>query len=660
MLSDANIVTATDQMPANPEGLVRPPLYAIEPPDITDLRKKFDRARDMSGEARRKSIMARGYFDGPDQLNSETRTILKMRMQPPIYTNQIRPAINGILGVMQGAQTDPRAFPRNPQDTESANVASKTLRYIADVSDFDEVKLDCAENFWIEGTAAAIIECDGENITVNQVRWDEFFFDPRSRRPDFKDASYLGFAQWLNSEFVLRMYPEQYAAMGNPMDTNNGIGIEPTWEDKPENMSPWISSKDKRLLVVTLFYAKDGKWFRCVYCAAGVFEHDETGYTDDKGNVICPVEAVSYAVDKDNERYGHVRDMMPIQDEVNASRSRSLHLANSRQIQQTDPSAPPIDADEARREAAKADGVIPPGWQKVPTDDMLQANLLRNQEAKSELQRMAPTPATLGREGGASSGRERLVLQQAGMTELARPMGRFDSWGQRCYRQMWWRAQQFWTAPKFIRVTDQVRAPEFLQINEPVFDEQGQPVIEGMQPVVDPQTGQPVIDPYTQQPAMQPVQKVNNRIAELDLDIIIETVPDSANLQSEVFEDMMQLLQTTGLQGVFSPEFELILELSPIQNKTELLEKLKTAREGQQNTQLAEAAKIIEQLQAQIADLTQGQAAADIEKTQSETRENIAQAEKIEAETGKVEAEGIRTLFEPFRQQPQPKQAVDG
>lgn len=657
MLIDPQIVVATDQMPANPEGLIKPPLYAIDPPDITDLRKKFDRARDMSSEARKRSIMARGYYDGPAQLDSDTRTILKMRMQPPIYTNQIRPAVNGILGVMQGAQTDPRAFPRNPQDTESANVASKTLRYIADVTDFDEVKLDCAENFWIEGTCAAIIECDGDNISVNQVRWEEFFFDPHSRRPDFKDASYLGFAQWLNSDYVQRIYPEQYAALGNPMDTSNGIGIEPTWEDKPENMSPWISSKDKRLLVVTLFYAKDGKWFRCVYCAAGVFEHDETGYTDDKGNVICPMEAVSYAVDKKNERYGHVQDMMPIQDEVNASRSRSLHLANSRQIQQTDPTAPPIDADLARQEAAKADGVIPPGWQKVPTDDMLQANLLRNQEAKSELQRMAPTPATLGRDQGASSGRERLVLQQAGMTELARPMGRLDGWGQRCYRQMWWRAQQFWKAPKFIRVTDQVSAPEFLQINEPVFDEADQPVLKVdertgmpvMQAIVDPQTGQPVMDPQTGQPAAQPVQEVKNRIAELDLDIIIETVPDTANLQSEVFGDIMEIVRSSGLQAVFSPEFELILELSPIQNKTELLERLKTAREGQQNTQLAEAAQIIQQLQAQIADFQQGQAAADVEKTASETRENIAQAEKIEAET-------VRTLFEPFRQQPQSSQ----
>lgn len=649
MLTDPQIVTATDQLPAHPEGLIKPPLYAIDPPDISDLRKKFDRARDMTGEARRKSQIDRDYFDGPKQLDAEVWTILKARNQPPIYTNQIRPAINGIFGVMQGAQTDPRAFPRNPDDTDAANVASKTLRYIADAADFDEVKLDCAENFWIEGTCAAIIEYDGENITVDQIRWEEFFFDPRSRRHDFKDASYLGFAQWLNTEYVQRLYPEQYAAMGNPLESG-GIGIEPTWEDRPENMTPWVSSKDRRIMVVTLFYAAGGKWYRCVYCAAGVFEHDEAGYVDDKGNVICPIEAVSYGVNRDNERYGHVQDMKPIQDEVNASRSRSLHLANSRQIQQTDPNSPPIDQDIARQEAAKADGVIPPGWQKVPTDDMLQANLLRNQEAKSELQRMAPTPSVLGRDQGASSGRERLVLQQAGMTELARPMGRLDAWGQRCYRQMWWRAQQFWTAPKWIRVTDEVRAPEFLQINEPEFDEAGQPILAtdprtGMpiiQPVMGPD-GQPILDPTTGQPAVQPVQRVKNRIAQMDLDIIIETVPDTANLQSEVFADLMEIVRSSGLQAVFAPEFELLLELSPIQNKAELLERLKTAREGQQNTQMAQAAQIIQQLQAQIADLTQGQAAADVEKTRSETAENMAQVEEIQART-------LRTMTEPFKQ----------
>lgn len=655
MLTDPNIVTGTDQMPSDPEGLIKPPLFAVEPPDISDLRKKFDRARDMSSEARRKSQLDRDYYDGPKQLDAEVRTILKARNQPPIYTNQIRPAINGILGVMQGAQTDPRAFPRNPDDSDAATIASKTLRFIADVADFDEVKLDCAENYWIEGTCAAIIECDGENITVDQIRWEEFFFDPRSRRPDFKDASYMGFAQWLNTEFVQRMYPDQYAAMGDPMESG-GIGIEPTWEDRPENMSPWVDSKQRRLMVVTLFYASGGKWYRCVYCAAGVFEHDETGYLDNKGNVICPVEAVSYGVNRENERYGHVQDMKPIQDEVNASRSRSLHLANSRQIQQTDPSAPPIDVDLARTEAAKADGVIPAGWQKVPTDDMLQANLLRNQEAKGELQRMAPTPSVLGRDQGASSGRERLVLQQAGMTELARPMGRLDSWGQRCYRQMWWRAQQFWTMPKYIRVTDEVRAPEFLQINEPVFDEAGQPVLEVdprtampvMQPVSGPD-GQPVVDPATGQPAMQPVQKVENRIADLDLDIIIETVPDTANIQQEVFADLMEIVRSVGMQAVFSPEFELLIEMSTLNDKAALIEKLKAGKEEAQSGQMAEAAKMIEALQAQIADLTQGQLAAERDKTTSEAEENRAQAEKLQAET-------LRVMTEPFRQASQTAQ----
>jgi len=654
VITDPNIVVATDQLPLDPEGLIKsPPVFFYPPPEISDLRKKFDRSRDMSAEARLKSQKDRDYFDGPKQLDSEIRTILKMRGQPPIYTNQIRPAINGILGVMQGSKTDPRAFPRNPNDTDASDVASKTLRFIADVSEFDEIKLDCAENYWIEGTCAAIIECDGDNITADQIRWEEFFADPRSRRWDFADATYMGFAQWLNTEFVSEAYPERYAAMGDPMESG-GIGIEPTWEDKPENMSPWVSSKDRRLLVVTLFYLREGQWYRCVYCAAGVFEHDLTGYLDGKGANICPIEAVSYAVDRDNNRYGHVRDMLPIQDEVNASRSRSLHLGNSRQIQQTDLNAPPVDADTARREAARADGVIPAGWQLVSTNDMTQANLIRNQEAKSELQRMAPTPAVLGRDAGASSGRERLVLQQAGMTELARPMGRIDNWEVRCYRQMWLRAQQFWTAPKWVRVTDDPKAPKFLQINEPVVDEEGNPVFETdangapvLEPVIDPTTGQPAVDPTTGQMMGQPVQKIANRIAELDMDIIIQTTPDTANLQEEVFADLTALVQS-GL-SVFDPQFEIMVELSPMQDKTRVLEMIKSARDQQGPQIPPEVQQAIEEMQAELASFKEGQAAADMAKTASETRENEAQAAEIEARTAK-------TLLEPFRQ-PAPSQS---
>lgn len=582
--------------------------FAYDPPSIERLRKMFDDARSMTERTRNLGIVRRGYYDGPGQLKSEVRRILKARGQPPIYTNRVRPAINGLLGVLEQGQTDPRAYPRNPQDQDSADVATKGLRYVADLTRFQRAKLDVAENFFIEGTGAAIFEWDGENPTVTQIRWEEFFYDPYSRRLDFKDARYMGIAKWMDLDQLRRIYGEALRPLGDPM-TGNSSALDATWQDRPDNTSPWVDRNRNRLMVVEMYHNEGGQWFRCVYIAAGVLEYDLSSYRNVRtGETRCPIEAQSCYIDADNGRYSPIDDMIPIQDEVNARRSRLLHLANSRQIQQADPQAAPVDANLARQEAAKADGVIPAGWVLVPTADIASGQQLLLAESKSEIERMGPTPAVLGQQGAASqSGRSRLVLQQAGMTELARPIGGVNDWENRCYRQMWQVMQQYVTGPWWIRVTDDRRAPEFLQINEPVpvMNPDGTPM---MQIVAGPDG----------QPMLQPAVEVKHRIAEMDMDIIIDSVPDTANLAQEVWADLLELVG----QGVpiGSPQFMIALEMSPLPNKTEIIERVEAwmskQQENQQPDPLAEAAAQLELSEKQAAIENKN---ADTEKKQADT-----------------------------------------
>jgi hypothetical protein len=658
------IVVASSEMPATPDGMIQAParLFEVEPPDLDRLRKMYCESRDLGQEERRLQKRDRDYYDGPKQLQSEVRATLKMRGQPAIYTNRIRPAIDGILGVLEGAKVDPRAYPRNPDDEDASGVATKTLRFVADKNRYQQTKLDCAEDFLIEGVTAVMIEGTADDVPVSQIRQDEFFYDKRSRRPDFKDARFMGFAKWLYADTMRQIYPEAYRRMGDPVEGAMSVGVG--WEDKPEAASSnqWVDRRLRRILVITLFYEEQGQWYRCVYCAAGVFDHGVTGYTDDAGFNICPIEAQSCYVDNENNRYGRVRDMIPIQDEINARRSRLLHLANSRQIQQTDPSAPPVNNAEARREAAKADGVIPAGWQIVQTADIAsgQANLLA--ESKSEIERMGPTPAVLGRQGDAAqSGRARLVLQNAGLTELARPLGRFDDLDNRCYRAMWRRAQQFWTDPMWIRVTDDLKAPDFVKVNEPVTVRQAsdaalkgdQKAAEALSGILGPELVQAAIqgDPqarslYAQfvlQNGQQPIM-VKNRLADLDMDIIVDSVPDQANLEAETFAEFVDLVK--GGLDPFSPQFELLLEMSTIADKAKVLERLRAKREEIQQAQAQAAAQQAEQA-AKQQQIAEAGAMADIQKTGAETAKTVAQTEQVQAETMGTALTHLRGVVEP-------------
>jgi hypothetical protein len=420
-------------------------------------------------------------------------------------------------------------------------------------------------------------------------------------------------------------------------------------------------------MLIEEYAVERGEWKRIVYIAAGVLEYGPSPYlefVEGGGQRPCnPIVAQSCYVDKENARYGTVRDMICIQDEINASRSRSLHLMNSRQIQCTDISAPPVDADTVRQEASKADGVIPMGWQKVDTSEMTQANMLRMQEAKAEIERMGPVPAIVGRAvAESSSGRSKQISQQAGMTELARPLGRLAGWELRCYVQMWFRAKQFWTTEKWVRITDNVRTPEFLKVNEPVTLNKALQAAMGGDKEAIAALGQ-IIPPEALQAASQGdpqavalIQQyatvngdmqvmVKNRLAEMDVDIILDTVPDTATLEEETWSDLRELAQAFVAMGkdIFSPEFELFIEMSPLQDKARILEKLKKFREESQQGQ-ADQQQQAAQAQAVAQQLAMQKEQATIRKVVQDTKKSASETELIEVKATQIAGETMSKL----------------
>jgi hypothetical protein len=604
----------------------------IQPPDVTRLEKMFDESRDLTDRSRREQQIDQDYYDGPAQLNAEIRTILKTRGQPPIFDNRIAPAIDGILGVVEGAKVDPRAYPRNPEDQGSADIVTKSLRFIADICRWQQTKLNCAEDYLKQGLTAAIVEWDGKQIKAEQIRWETFFYDPKSRKHDFSDAKYKGIAKWMYADEVRSLYPERATALGDICTTRENSADE-SWDDRPTDQIRWVDKRRNRVLVVEIYYQHGGEWLRCVFCAAGWLEYSKSPYVNVlTGETRCPIEAQSFKIDRENNRYGPIRNMRPMQDEVNARRSRGLHLLNTRQIQNVDINAPPVDADLVRQEMSKADGIIPQGWQAVQTSDMAAGNLQMLSEAKDSLSRMVPVALAQDlREGSASSGRARQVAQQAGLTQFGRGFGRLEDFEERIFRQFWMAAQQFWTGEMSIRVTDNPRAPEFMQINVPVMGMVMQP-----QPAMGPD-GQPMVDPATGQPMMQNVPAVgqvgvDKQIATMDMDIIIGTTPDTIALEQEVFDSLMELVR--GGTDPFTPQFELLIEMSPLPDKVRILERLKSFREETQQAQAQQMQAQQEQM-AKAQAIGEAQAQADIANKTASAGLTTAKTEQLRVETEK-------------------------
>ena len=387
-----------------------------------------------------------------------------------------------------------------------------------------------------------------------------------------------------------------------------------SFEDRPSGI--WTDSRRRRVFVVDMWHAdvKHG-WYRCVFTGADKLFTQASPYKekDQWGRVrtVHPFQAFSIHVSKDLWRYGEVRGMRPAQDEVNFRLSKKIDILYRQQLFYVPGAFEDQDIEAVRREVAKADGVIAVrdinGFKIEKNLDVAMAMDASMQEAMRFLDLEGANPELQGRGPSGQSGRAILARQQAGLGQLGPVFDRIYDWELRCYRAMWARVQQFWTAPMYVRVTDDKNAARFAAVN-------GAPVVNtdnGNQPDAD---EAPAMPGQPQEP-----QETGPMLAELDMDIILDRAQEAATLQAEQFEALVQLAQS-GVLGPPNPETaRMLITASALPSKSELLDMLdKMAAKPQgptpeQKAQLETLAKKIEQI--------------------------VAQTNKTKAETAKIAAE---------------------
>ncbi len=266
------------------------------------------------------------------------------------------------------------------------------------------------------------------------------------------------------------------------------------------------------------------------------------------------------------------------------------------------------------------------------------------QDAKNEIDAQGPNAGLQGRGVENQSGRAILAQQNAGLAEENTLYDTHNDWKLRVYRAFWARAKQFWTEPMFLRISDD-EAPEgarFTPVNQPMMPGQmpgmqpGQPMpsqappmggVPGMgmpgqmPPQMPPQMGN--VMPMGMGMGMPPMQPpVQNALAEMDVDIIIEAAPDMITLQHEQFEQLTAMVQA----GVPIPP-DVLIEASQLRNKKQLAEKLDAGMQLQQaQQQLQEMQKMqLQQAQQQLQEMQKQlqQAQAELQKAQMPKPEAI-------------------------------------
>ncbi len=575
--------------------------------DVAALVKMFEDSEEATQEARGLSERDRDYYDNI-QYTAEEEAILKKRGQPATIDNRIKTKVDFLVGFEKSQRIDPKALPRTPQHEEEADGASQALRYVADSQEYDSKRSEVWRNLLVEGSGGISVAVetgyDGKpEIVLRRWAWDRMFADPHSSEPDYSDAGYLGGVIWMDYADALAQYADAKDILDTMMSGRSNLSE--TYDDRPKYRL-WADTKRKRVRVCQIWLKRDKEWHFAEFTKGGILKAGPSPYKDDKGESDCEMIFQSAYVNRENDRYGLVREMISLQDAINKRGSKSLHLLNTRQVFYEDGAVD--DINEFKRELAKPDGTprVNPGAkseQRVKVEahlDLAASHFQMHQEAKNSIDLKGPNATMMGDKAqgsSAASGRAILASQQGGAIQLGDLTDHLRHLDKRVFRAIWNRIRQFWTEEKWIRVTDDERNVKWVGMN---------------------------VDPAQVQASMQSNPEMAERIAgvvgnvaQLDCDIIIDEAPDNITPATEQWQGLVELAKG----GVAIPPKVLIQAAPNLKNKSQLIDEMEKAAKEQPPD--PEMQKLQAQLQFKQAELQlkaqEAQQGAQLEQQKAET-----------------------------------------
>lgn len=571
---------------------------------VGDLVSMFEESEDATYSARKESERDRDYVDNK-QLTAEETATLRKRGQPPVIDNRIKTKIDYLVGLEKQKGVLPKAMPRTPVHDDDADAATEALRYVAEAQDFASKRSAVWRNMLVEGagglavTVAQAVDYGGQpgiEIRLKKVAWDRMFYDPHSSELDYDDAGYKGIVTWMDYDDALAMYPDGKDILDTTLDSSPSD----TYDDKPK-FSLWADKKRKRVRICQIWIKRDNQWYFAEYTKGGILKAGPSPHQTDKGESDDELVFQSAYVDRDNNRYGLVREMITLQDEINKRRSKGLHLLNTSQVIYEDGAVD--DINEFHRQSVRPDGKmkVAPGAlaekrvQFNTREDLAAAHFQLLQEAKNAIDLKGPNATEMGDKAqGASSasGRAIIASQQGGMIQIGDLMDGLRHLDRRVFRKIWYRVRQYWTAEKWIRVTDDEDNIKWLGVN------------------VDPMQVQMLARQNPQ--AAQKIAGAVGNLAELDCDIIIDDAPDSLTPQLEQFQALVELKKFDA--GNEIPFRSIVAAMPNLKDKQNFLKAMDKAQEGRgQQQQVAEQLK----LRGAVAEVSDTEAGAKLKEAQT-------------------------------------------
>ena len=527
----------------------------------------LDNARQYQADWRDSNNQNFEYYDG-NQWTAAELAELKERGQQDTVLNIVRPTVDMMFAQYLERQADITLMGREVSDDGLGKIMTHMLKWLLDMADFDYYEGEV----FMEGAVGGIgwfgvdVEEDefgDDQIQVEQVPWEEMFWDPHARRPDFQDARYIHRVGWMDIDDVEELWDVEISHEDATAGWDDYTGQEAKAQEGSDPIEGG-DHKPRRVPVIETWYKNSKKklhqviWTGNTFLVGGLEDSEnENPHKADGDGIdlsLYPFIPFRFARDKEGLPQGVVGWMKPEQDSLNHLHSKWQWGISSRQIVAEDNAVEDIET--LREEINKPDGIMLVGPGAL-ADKRFQ--ILDNLKDSQHLMQMMQFMIVMGqRVSGVNDATMGIggVNSRSNQQEQTRIVQGAQMQARALTNLMLAKRQVARVALRMAAI--HLKTPRISRVMEPNGDEQVTPL---NQPFAaeDPETGESIEMQYNIADAMR-------------YDVIMKTVPAFDSVRQQ----QMLLVTEAAKSGVIPPPIasRLIIELSNFHDKEKILQSL--------------------------------------------------------------------------------------
>lgn len=331
---------------------------------------------------RQDRIKAHNYKDG-DQWSDEDKEVVENRGQSATVFNEIKPAVDWLIGTEKRTRVDYSVLPRRKEEAKVAEVKTKLLKYLADVGKVGFARSLAFEDGVISGVGWLDhgIRSDEteEPLYIDYEDWRNVWHDSHAKQRDLADGRYMFRSKVVDYDMAVAMFPERADCIRVALNQGDcaieehvELGINPDDDDLSElgNALNQDNHRDRVRLVsceykipskvkvlrggqelgtlngaiydqddpnmafligqghASLFDAVKMVMWKMIFCGNSVLQNRKRIYRHQHFSLI-PIWA--YRKKIDNTPYGTVWNVIDPQDDLNKRHSKSLFILSTKQ-----------------------------------------------------------------------------------------------------------------------------------------------------------------------------------------------------------------------------------------------------------------------------------------------------------------------------------------